>query len=148
MTIAEKFARLGTDFAPGQEGEEAGLLLTQNERFSYLLVKERRGGQDTLVCWRVLNGKREELASVPVDEGRLYLYIEGRPGLYSFYWGLTEHDMRPLLKDADGAYLSTLVADGYVGVLMGMYIANGRAPRQDECCHADFDWFRYEAIGE
>ena len=141
-------AAAAMEFAPTLEGEEAGLLLTQNERFSYLLVQEKRADGSWLCCYRILNGKREALASARAPEGRVYLFIEGRPGRYSFYWGRTEREMLPLIEDADGTFLSTLVADGYVGVLMGMYVSDGRAARRDPACHADFDWFRYEAIEE
>ena len=141
-------AAVAMEFTPQQDGEEAGLMVTQNERFSYLMVKERFNGTDRLVCWQIENGKRNLVAETKVPAGRLYLYIEGKPGAYSFYWGTAEGEMRPLVLDTDGSLLSTLVADGYVGVLMGMYISNGRAENQKAECHADFDWFRYEMIEE
>ena len=56
--------------------------------------------------------------------------------------------MQPLALDMDGSFLSTLVADGYVGVLMGMYISNGRSEQRNPQAYADFDWFRYEMIEE
>lgn len=139
-------AAMAMEFDPQNDGEEAGLLLTQNERFSYLLVKERFEGINRLVCWQIFNGERILASSVEVPEGRIYLYVEGRPGAYNFYWGMSEREMKPLALDVDGTFLSTLVADGYVGVMMGMYISNGRAEQQDSECHADFDWFRYEMI--
>lgn len=37
--------------------------------------------------------------------------------------------------------LSTVVADGFVGTYVGMYVSGGDA-------HADFDWFRYEIVEE
>ena len=141
-------AAMAMEFDPQNDGEEAGLLLTQNERFSYLLVKERFDDDIRLACWQIINGKRILVASKKVPEGRIYLYVEGRPGAYSFFWGMTEREMKPLALNVDGTFLSTLVADGYVGVLMGMYISNARAERQDPDCHADFDWFRYEMVEE
>ena len=141
-------AAAAMEFDPQSDGEEAGLLLTQNERFSYLLVKERFDGVNRLACWQILNGKRTLAASVEVPDGRIYLGIEGRPGAYSFYWGMAEHEMQPLALDMDGSFLSTLVADGYVGVLMGMYISNGRSEQRNPQAYADFDWFRYEMIEE
>ena len=141
-------AAAAMEFEPVRNGEEAGLLLTQNERFSYMLVKEQMKGKLLLNCWQILNGERCLLKSCEVPKGRIYLYIEGRVGAYSFYWGTNEREMKPLVQDADGSFLSTLVADGYVGVMMGMYVSNGRAKICDAGCHADFDWFRYEMIEE
>ena len=141
-------AAVAMEFDPQHDGEEAGRLLAQNDRFSYLLVKERFEGSNRLACWQILNGTRILAASEKVPDGRVYLFIEGRPGAYSFFWGMTEREMKPLALNLDGTILSTLVADGYVGVLMGMYVSNGRAERKAPDCHADFDWFRYEMIEE
>ena len=143
-------AAAAMEFSPSTDGEEAGLLLTQNERFSFLLVKELRGEKLYVVCWQIINGQRIELAAEEVPEGRIYLFIEGHEGGYSFYWGAKEREMRPLVLHADGSYLSTLVADGYVGVLMGPYASNGRTSEAQRTpnSHADFDWFRYEIIEE
>jgi len=43
--------------------------------------------------------------------------------------------------DIDGSILSTVVADGFVGTYVGMYVSGSGA-------HADFDWFRYEIVEE
>lgn len=143
-------AAASMEFSPAVPGEEAGLLLTQNERFSFLLVKERKDDQDMICCYQIINGDRSLLAEAPAPAGRVYLFIEGAEGAYSFYYGANEQQMLPLSLNADGSYLSTLVADGFVGVLMGMYAANGRAEesRRNPARYADFNWFSYEAIEE
>lgn len=131
------------NFTPANEGDEAGILLTQNERFSFLLVKERVQGSDMVTCYRIANSEREVLARIPAPQGRLYLGVEGCTGSYSFFCGSSERSMKPIAENVDGSLLSTLVADGFVGVLLGMYAAadQGHPP-------ADFDWFRYEMIEE
>ncbi|MBQ9263511.1 MAG: glycoside hydrolase family 43 protein [Clostridia bacterium] len=138
------------EFTPRAEGEEAGILVTQNERFSFLLVKERKAGRNCIACYQIINGQRHLLAAENAPEGRMYLFVEGQTGQYSFYYGAQEREMKALMLNADGSYLSTLVADGYVGVLLGMYASNGRVKEADRQAdsHADFDWFRYEAIEE
>ena len=42
-----------------------------------------------------------------------------------------------ILADLDGRYLSTEVACGFLGRVVGMYAVG---------CEAAFDWFEYEAI--
>ena len=128
-----------------KEGEESGILLTQNARFSYLLVKRHRTDGDHVTCWQTVNGVRELLGDAPVPAGRLYLFVEGRVGAYSFYWGTSERDMRPLVTDAPGHILSTLVSDGFVGTFVGMYAAT---PDPETSTRCDFDWFRYEPIDQ
>ena len=136
-------AALAMEFEPAADGEEAGLAVLQNERFHYLLVKRRHGAQLCLACYQVLNGKRQLVAEKPVAAGRLYLFVEGSAGVYSFYYGLRERELLPLAENQNGTVLSTLVADGYIGTYLGMYASGGG---QASANHADFDWFRYELI--
>lgn len=145
-------AAAAMEFVPKSEGDEAGLIVTQNECFSYLLVKEMQEGRVWVSCYQVAAGVRKKIAAVPGEEGRLYLYLEGGEGSYSFYYGYTERKLLPLALNQDGSLLSTVVADGFVGSYLGMYGANGsRAVGTGKTKihnYADFDWFRYEAIEE
>ena len=52
-------AAIALEFEPDQEGQEAGLILTQNERFSFLLLKDRWEGENWIACFRIVNGERE-----------------------------------------------------------------------------------------
>ena len=138
-------AAAAMEFEPQQEGEEAGLILTQNERFAFLLVKQLRKGKQEIACYRIVNGKRELIQAAEVGDGRSYLFIEGSEGAYHFYYGKSERSMIPLVLNEDGTILSTLVADGYVGTYLGLYASSGRGESENV---ADFDWFRYEIIEE
>ena len=136
-------AALAMEFEPLRDGEEAGLVLTQNERFSFLLVKEIHRGKPRISCYRVVNGTRELIGCSEIGSGRVYLFVEGSEGRYDFYCGSKERDKRVVVLGADGSILSTLVADGYVGTYLGMYASSGHEKSKN---HADFDWFRYEII--
>lgn len=138
-------AALAMEFEPLRDGEEAGLVLTQNERFSFLLVKEMKKCRVMLNCYRLVNGVRELLRSVETGPGRLYLTVEGTEGSYDFYYGMRERQKTALALGEDGSILSTLVADGFVGTYLGMYASAGHKASHN---HADFDWFRYEIIEE
>ena len=138
-------AALAMEFEPLRDGEEPGLVLTQNERFSFLLVKEMKKGRVMLNCYRLVNGVRELLRSVETGPGRLYLTVEGTEGSYDFYYGMRERQKTALALGEDGSILSTLVADGFVGTYLGMYASAGHKASHN---HADFDWFRYEIIEE
>ena len=138
-------AALAMEFEPLRDGEEAGLVLTQNERFSFLLVKEMKKGRVMLNCYRLVNGVRELLRSGETGPGRLYLTVEGTEGSYDFYYGMRERQKTALALGEDGSILSTLVADGFVGTYLGMYASAGHKASHN---HADFDWFRYEIIEE
>lgn len=138
-------AALAMEFEPEKDGEEAGFIITQNERFSFLLLKEMKGENIVVSCYRVVNGIRELIGSRIFKQKRIYLFIEGSRGRYSFYYGDTERSMISLALDEDGSILSTLVADGFVGTFLGMY---GSSSHKDSGNYADYDWFKYEIIEE
>ena len=50
-------------------------------------------GSNRVACWQILNGVRMLAASEIMPDGRVYLCVEGRPGAYSFFWGMTEREM-------------------------------------------------------
>jgi xylan 1,4-beta-xylosidase len=139
-------AALAMEFEPEHESEEAGLVITQNERFSFLLLKQRKNRETVLGCYKVVNGVREQIEVIPIDgKGRIYLYTEGSEGTYNFFYGTREKEKIPLALNEDGSILSTLVADGFLGSYLGMYASSGHRESDN---HADFDWFRYELIEE
>jgi alpha-N-arabinofuranosidase len=51
----------------------------------------------------------------------LELKIEARGKFYDFYYRTPNTDWELLLNDVDGTYLSTEVAGGFVGAILGMY---------------------------
>lgn len=138
-------AALSMEFEPEKEGEEAGIVITQNEKFSFLLLKEKKGNQQSVNCYRLVNGVRELICSEEIENGKIYLAAEGSVGIYHFYYGKSEREMIPLACNEDGSILSTLVADGFVGSYIGMYASSSGEISEN---HADFDWFRYEIIEE
>ena len=106
-------AALAMEFEPLRDGEEAGLVLTQNERFSFLLVKEIHRGKPRISCYRVVNGTRELIGCSEIGSGRVYLFVEGSEGRYDFYCGSKERDKRVVVLGADGSIsLETDAAGG------------------------------------
>lgn len=138
-------ASVALEFEPAGDHEEAGLVLTQNERFSYLLVRTCASDQNVVNCYCIENGVRKLRASAHCCTGRIYLTVEGSEGAYNFYYGSRERERIPLILDEDGSLLSTVVADGYVGTYIGMYASSGHQPSDN---YADYDWFKYEIIEE
>ena len=117
------------------------MIVTQNDRFAIMTVKEIQDGGLFITAYQIVNGKRERIASKPIEVGRTYLFIEGSTGEYHLYYGKSEREMKSLAVNIDGSILSTVVADGFVGTYVGMYVSGSEA-------HADFDWFRYEIVEE
>lgn len=138
-------AAAAMEFEPEHDGEEAGIVLIQNERYCFLLVKQMYEGRKEVACYRIVNGKRCLIRSEEIGAGRLYLFAEGGEGVYHFYYGKNEREMIPIAQNEDGIILSTVVADGFMGTYLGMY---GSSNHRESRNSADFDWFRYEVIEE
>ncbi|MFA1543096.1 glycoside hydrolase family 43 protein [Actinomadura monticuli] len=123
------------DFTPADE-EWAGLALVQNNDFHVLLVSAAEG---------VLLVKREQgvetvLAKAPPAPGRVGLGFEARGRWYQASYSPEPGVWAPLGDPVDGDLLTSQVAGGFTGALIGLYAtSNGRASAN----HADFAWFEY-----
>lgn len=117
------------------------MIVTQNDRYAIMAVKEKLDGELFITAYQIINGRRELITRKPAEAGRMYLFIEGSTGQYHLYYGNSEREKKILATDIDGSILSTVVADGFVGTYVGMYVSGSGA-------HADFDWFRYEIVEE
>ena len=115
-------------YGPANPGDKAGLVAFQNERFHYFVgltmqqdgrvtvdVEQHRviGGRDTTV---VLASKPWTLSRDPI-----LLRIDARGDRYDFYYATRPGAWTPLATDADGTMLSTRIAGGFVGTMLGMY---------------------------
>lgn len=123
-------------------GEEAGIIIMQNDRFQYRLVltgKEKKQPQQLcLIC--VKAGAETVVASVPYKEKEIVLGIRGEGLGYTFLYGASESDLRPLGECQDATVCSTNIARGFIGPFIGMYgSSNGKASKNK----VGFEWFEY-----
>lgn len=78
---------------------------------------ERRAGRDTTGGPQVLaSAPRRGAAGTPV-----FLRIDARGGRYDFHHGETQGAWTLLQGDVDGSMLSTRVAGGSVGTMLGRF---------------------------
>jgi alpha-N-arabinofuranosidase len=129
------------DFRPGREGEEAGLVLRMNEGHHYEIAVDRSGaGRRVLVRCRL--GRIESVvAAEPIGEGPVRLRVRGEPATYTLSFAVGSGEFKDASK-LDTRYLSSEVAGGFNGVVIGLY-ATGRG--RAATAPADFDWFEYRA---
>lgn len=129
------------EFRPGQEREEAGLVVRMNEQHHYEIFVTLRGGAPSVVLRRRIGSLQAEVACRPLPESEQgwVLAIEAERSKYTFYFGPSEHALSRL-GEGETRYLSTEVAGGFTGVFFAMYATGNGA----DCAHpADFDWFDY-----
>ena len=117
------------------EHEAAGLALRQNDEFSLqLLVSRAADGSRTARAITRRDGADRVDGAVPVGDGPVELTVEGRDLAYRLL--ANGHEVAVL----DGRVLSTDVAGGFTGVMLGPYATSNGQPSTST---AYFDWFDY-----
>ncbi|MDT0687852.1 glycoside hydrolase family 43 protein [Autumnicola psychrophila] len=137
-------ASVSLDFSTKKSNEKAGLIAFQNETHYYYICKSFAEGQEVIQLYKGSEDGEVLLKSAKLDspESLVKLKVEFDEDLYKFSYK-TEEDWKNLGGDLDGKYLSTRVAGGFVGAVLGMYTtSNGNTSRNK----AAFDWFKY--LGE
>jgi alpha-N-arabinofuranosidase len=115
-------------FAPAHAGEEAGLLAIQSDDHYYFLGVAFENGRGVVRLRRRAGAEESPdgtvvaAADLPVPSGAtIRLRIDARGDRYDFLYSVGADEWTPLFRDADGTVLSTEVAGGFVGTMIGMY---------------------------
>jgi xylan 1,4-beta-xylosidase len=124
-------------FTPNTENEKAGLIVFQNETHYYYLCQSIVNNKTVVQLYK----DSSLLESIPIKQNKnspLFFKIEADNGKYSFYYATKKNRWKSLLANADGKYLSTKDAGGFVGCLYAMYAtSNGKSSENS----AAYDWF-------
>ncbi|MDL2211060.1 glycoside hydrolase family 43 protein [Bacteroides sp. OttesenSCG-928-M17] len=126
------------EFKSSKENEEAGVTLIQNNTHHYDLLLKRVSGRH-IVQLRVKVGSLSYIAAEKqVKSNKVTLRIEGNPYQYAFAVSEAGGESFQELGRLDTRYLSTEVAGGFTGVMIGLYASsNGKTTT----AKAYFDWF-------
>ncbi len=115
-------------YVPTRPGDKAGLVALQNDDFYYFLGLALQDGKPVVRLERRAGPKDPVdgvvLASAPVTlkaDGPVYLKIEAHGGAYDFSYSQRPGHWTVLKTGVDGTILSTKVAGGFVGAVMGVY---------------------------
>jgi alpha-N-arabinofuranosidase len=107
---------------PREGGIAAGIVVFQNENFWYFLGAHRVAGRAQVFLQRRSGAATETLASVPLPTAAaLTLKIRGDGGAYSFLYRTAYQPWSVLREHEDGTILSTDVAGGFVGAMLGPF---------------------------
>jgi alpha-N-arabinofuranosidase len=129
------------DFEPGSSEEEAGLVALLDNAHHAQIAVTLRDGKRVAILRRVVGDMVAETSSFPLPEGPVELAIEADRREYRF--GVKIPGREPCVLGAHPLrYLSTEVAGGYTGVMLGMYASANAGCSQGG---AYFDWFKYES---
>jgi xylan 1,4-beta-xylosidase len=106
---------------PEEVKTAAGLAAFQNQNYWYFLGTRRIGEQIEIFLEKKNGHAIQTIATtMAAVYQRVQLRISGNAGSYSFFYDLGE-GWKPLKVDDDGSILSTDVAGGYVGAMVGPY---------------------------
>ena len=128
----------------------AGIVCIQNERFNYRLQIVLRGKIILLQLVKAAGGEDEVLVEEVLTGGRkvfsIVLRVVAERQKLRFEYGPDERNLNLLTENVDATILSTEVAGGFVGTLVGMFAVSG-GDSNEKKFYADFDWFKYENTG-
>lgn len=100
----------------------AGLVAFQNENFWYFFGARRTVGGVQLFLEQRNGTNTSTLATAPLSpEAPVVLKISATGAAYSFLYETADHRWQTLHANADGTLLSTDVAGGFVGAMVGLY---------------------------
>lgn len=126
------------DFEPRQNGEEAGLSVFMNRNYHYDLGIRLVDGRNSVVLRRVVGSMRTEYA-LDCGQGPVVLRIQAEPD--AFVFSICTNDREWIeLGSGETHLLSTEVAGGFTGIIVGMYATSPGG----QGTPARFDWFDYE----
>src|SRR5690242_12226397 len=116
-------------YTPRRAGEIAGIVAFQSDSFYYFLGRTLHDQKPVVQLVRragtMDEGREVVIAESPLSRNHgdsLYLRIRARGGQYDFFYAERPNEWRPVALRVDGTILSTHVAGGFVGTVIGMYV--------------------------
>ena len=121
------------EYEPGSEKDLAGLTCLQNELSNYVFGITKKGNEYVLLLERnKQKGRRsrevisEIVASTKIDIGKpVSLQVKAEGDDYQFSYSTNGKDFVNLGGNVSGDILSTNVAGGFTGALIGLYATSG-----------------------
>ncbi|MCC4211191.1 glycoside hydrolase family 43 protein [Leeuwenhoekiella parthenopeia] len=115
-------------YKPKSDEDFAGITALQNERFNYAFGVTKKGKDYYVVLQRTEKGESTIIASEKIDlDGKLSLKVEGDNADYKFSYATDGANYKTLGGTVSGDILSTNVAGGFTGALVGLYATSGNS---------------------
>lgn len=109
-------------YRPETEEDLAGITCAQSEQFNYVFGVTKWGDDYYLLLERTEKGMSSVIAEQKLDEpGKISLKIEAQGDDYQFFYALGNGDFENLGGTVSGDILSTDVAGGFTGAMIGLY---------------------------
>lgn len=110
------------DYKPVSEKDLAGIVCLQSENFNYVFGLTRKDDGTYLLLERTENGQSKVIASHKIEAKKpIQLQVEAAGDHYQFNYSTNGTDFTNLGGTVSGDILSTDVAGGFTGCLIGLY---------------------------
>jgi xylan 1,4-beta-xylosidase len=110
------------DFTPGSEKDLAGMVCYQSEQYNYIFGITKKNDAYYLLLERTEKGESEIIASIRIDVNQpVQLQVKADDDDYRFNYAIGEGEFKNLGGTVSGDILSTNVAGGFTGTLIGLY---------------------------
>ena len=120
------------DYKPASEKDLAGIVCLQNEKFNYVFGITKKGNDTYVLLERTEKGTSKIIASKKIDMKKaVRLQVKANGDSYEFSYAVNGTDFENLGGAVSGDILSTNVAGGFTGALVGLYAttANDAQPQ-------------------
>ncbi len=115
-------ATVTLDYLPKSENDLAGITCYQSESFNYVCGVTKNGNDYYLVLERTQKGKSTIIASEKIDVKKpIRLQVSAKGDEYKFNFSIDGNNFKNLGGMVSGDILSTNVAGGFTGALIGLY---------------------------
>ncbi|MDI6402527.1 glycoside hydrolase family 43 protein, partial [Balneolaceae bacterium ANBcel3] len=118
------------EYTPESENDLAGLVNYQSEYFHYVFGITKKGGDDYLLLQRTEDGSSTIVASTKIDTSQpIHLRVRAEGDSYQYLYSTNGTDFTSLGGVVSGDILSTNVAGGFTGALIGLYATTSNDAR-------------------
>lgn len=115
-------ASVSLSYLPKSEKDLAGIVCYQKETFNYVFGITKKGNTNYIVLERTENGKSTIIASEAIEvRGPVRLKVTAQGDNYSFHYSTDGANEKNLGGTVSGDILSTDMAGGFTGALIGLY---------------------------
>jgi len=110
------------EYTPASEKDLAGIVCLQSERFNYVFGVTMKGNDTYLLLERTARGQSTIVASIKIEPKKtIQLQVKAIADNYDFSYSTNGTDFVKLGDTVSGDILSTNVAGGFTGCLIGLY---------------------------
>ena len=110
------------EYKPESEKDLAGIVCLQNESYNYVFGITKKGKDTYILLERTEKGQSEIVSSAKIEiKGAIRLQVKATGDNYQFSYALNGGDFENLGNPVSGDILSTNVAGGFTGALVGLY---------------------------